>query len=103
MKNLLLTRRSRRLVGLSLAAALSAALIRCSAEEPRRQDAEFADTTGAVAPGRAPAAEPEPEVGDEPPPAPRRSGRVYHEGPRGGCYTYSRSGRKEYVDHSFCR
>lgn len=101
MENPLLTRRSRRLVGLSLAAALSAVLIRCSAEGPRRQDAEFADTTGAVAPERPPAAEPEPEV-IEPPPAPRRSDRVYHRGPRGGCYTYSRSGRKEYVDHSFC-
>jgi hypothetical protein len=26
----------------------------------------------------------------------------YHLGPRGGCYTYSASGRKRYVDHSFC-
>lgn len=27
----------------------------------------------------------------------------YHWGPRGGCYTYSASGKKRYVDHSFCR
>ena len=26
----------------------------------------------------------------------------YVRGPRGGCYTYSASGRKRYVDHSFC-
>jgi hypothetical protein len=26
----------------------------------------------------------------------------YFTGPRGGCYTYSGSGRKRYVDHSFC-
>ena len=29
------------------------------------------------------------------------SGR-YHLGPRGGCYTYSSSGRKRYVDRSLC-
>jgi len=28
--------------------------------------------------------------------------RGYYTGPRGGCYTYSASGRKRYVDHSFC-
>lgn len=28
--------------------------------------------------------------------------RQYHRGPRGGCYTYSSSGRKRYVDHSYC-
>ncbi len=27
----------------------------------------------------------------------------YHVGPRGGCYTYSASGKKRYVDHSYCR
>jgi hypothetical protein len=30
------------------------------------------------------------------------SSRGYHIGPRGGCYTYSASGRKRYVDHSYC-
>lgn len=34
----------------------------------------------------------------------RSSGsRVYHTGPRGGCYYYSSSGRKQYVDRSYCR
>jgi hypothetical protein len=34
----------------------------------------------------------------------RRSGtRGYYTGPRGGCYTYSASGRKRYVDRSYCR
>jgi hypothetical protein len=35
----------------------------------------------------------------------RRSngGRVYHTGPRGGCYYYTGSGRKQYVDRSNCR
>jgi hypothetical protein len=28
--------------------------------------------------------------------------RGYYRGPRGGCYTYSASGRKRYVDHSYC-
>ncbi|HEX6370282.1 MAG TPA: hypothetical protein VF006_15285 [Longimicrobium sp.] len=28
--------------------------------------------------------------------------RGYHVGPRGGCYTYSSSGRKRYVDRSYC-
>ncbi|HEX8431473.1 MAG TPA: DUF4236 domain-containing protein [Longimicrobium sp.] len=28
--------------------------------------------------------------------------RGYYTGPRGGCYTYSASGRKRYVDHSNC-
>jgi hypothetical protein len=27
----------------------------------------------------------------------------YYTGPRGGCYTYSASGRKRYVDHSYCQ
>lgn len=31
------------------------------------------------------------------------SSRGYYTGPRGGCYTYSASGRKRYVDHSYCR
>ncbi|QSB03443.1 hypothetical protein JWZ98_11200 [Methylomonas sp. EFPC1] len=26
----------------------------------------------------------------------------YHIGPRGGCYTFSGSGKKQYVDHSYC-
>lgn len=30
------------------------------------------------------------------------SGRTYVRGPRGGCYYYSGSGRKVYVDHSLC-
>lgn len=37
--------------------------------------------------------------------APRRSSaadRGYYRGPRGGCYTYSASGRKRYVDRSLC-
>jgi hypothetical protein len=29
--------------------------------------------------------------------------RGYYTGPRGGCYTYTASGRKRYVDHSYCR
>lgn len=29
--------------------------------------------------------------------------RVYHTGPRGGCYYYSASGRKNYVDRSLCQ
>lgn len=36
---------------------------------------------------------------------PRRASaasRGYYTGPRGGCYTYSASGRKRYVDHSYC-
>jgi hypothetical protein len=33
-------------------------------------------------------------------PAPASSG--YIRGPKGGCYTYTASGRKRYVDHSFC-
>ena len=28
--------------------------------------------------------------------------REYHRGPRGGCYTYSVSGKKRYVDRSLC-
>lgn len=30
------------------------------------------------------------------------SGSGYYRGPRGGCYTYSSSGRKRYVDRSLC-
>jgi hypothetical protein len=26
----------------------------------------------------------------------------YHLGPKGGCYTFTRSGKKRYVDHSYC-
>lgn len=35
-----------------------------------------------------------------PPPSAASSG--YYRGPRGGCYTYSGSGRKRYVDGSLC-
>jgi hypothetical protein len=36
--------------------------------------------------------------------APRLSGgNGYYTGPRGGCYTYSASGRKRYVDRSYCQ
>jgi hypothetical protein len=28
--------------------------------------------------------------------------RGYYTGPRGGCYTYTRSGNKRYVDRSYC-
>jgi hypothetical protein len=34
--------------------------------------------------------------------APSASSRGYNTGPRGGCYTYSASGRKRYVDRSLC-
>ncbi len=30
------------------------------------------------------------------------SGRVYHTGPRGGCYYYTAGGSKVYVDRSYC-
>lgn len=32
-----------------------------------------------------------------------REGRTYYTGPKGGCYYLSGSGRRVYVDHSFCR
>lgn len=41
-------------------------------------------------------------------PAPPRAARAatptpgYTRGPKGGCYTMTASGRKKYVDHSFC-
>jgi hypothetical protein len=38
-------------------------------------------------------------------PAPANSNSLssgYIRGPRGGCYTYSKSGRKKYVDRSLC-
>ena len=31
------------------------------------------------------------------------SGRVYHTGPRGGCYYYTAGGSKVYVDRSNCK
>ncbi|MCH5687644.1 hypothetical protein LWM68_27285 [Niabella sp. W65] len=31
------------------------------------------------------------------------SGRVYHTGPRGGCYYYTAGGNKVYVDRSYCK
>ena len=34
--------------------------------------------------------------------ASRGSSSGYYTGPRGGCYTYSASGRKRYVDRSYC-
>lgn len=34
---------------------------------------------------------------------PRSSGRVYHTGPRGGCYYINSNGNKTYVDKSMCR
>jgi hypothetical protein len=45
------------------------------------------------------------EAGSTPDRGARRSSaesRGYHTGPRGGCYTYSASGRKRYVDRSRC-
>jgi hypothetical protein len=57
-------------------------------------------------------------VRTDPPPAPRTlisppsgssdgrsrsAARGYHTGPRGGCYTYTSSGRRRYVDRSNCR
>lgn len=30
------------------------------------------------------------------------SGRIYHTGPRGGCYYYTAGGNKVYVDRSYC-
>ena len=35
-------------------------------------------------------------------PQPSNTGKVYIRGPRGGCYYYSSSGRKVYVDRSLC-
>jgi hypothetical protein len=35
-------------------------------------------------------------------PASGSNARGYYRGPRGGCYTFSASGRKRYVDHSYC-
>jgi hypothetical protein len=35
-------------------------------------------------------------------PPPSGASRGYYTGPRGGCYTYSASGRKRYVDRSLC-
>ena len=85
----------------------------CSTEYPRQQG--FADTASVrrVTTERPPAVDTltEPSIAEDPPSVyrpprdTRRSSppsRVYHEGPRGGCYTYTASGRKRYVDHSFC-
>lgn len=44
-----------------------------------------------------PAAEPLPEERRRP-----GASRGYHLGPRGGCYYYTGSGRKQYVDRSLC-
>lgn len=33
----------------------------------------------------------------------KTSSNSYFTGPRGGCFTYSGSGKKRYVDHSYCR
>jgi hypothetical protein len=35
-------------------------------------------------------------------PRPSAASNGYHLGPRGGCYTYTRSGNKRYVDRSYC-
>jgi hypothetical protein len=34
--------------------------------------------------------------------SPASSNRVYFSGSRGGCFTYTASGNKRYVAHSFC-
>ncbi|MFL5383847.1 MAG: hypothetical protein ACJ8GN_15105 [Longimicrobiaceae bacterium] len=113
---------------LPLTALLLAVATGCSAEStPRQETTSFADTTSVriVAPERPPAmdtgAEPDTApvrvrtIVEEPPSTARRprqtrstaprssTSRVYYRGPKGGCYTYSASGRKRYVDHSFCR
>jgi hypothetical protein len=76
-----------------------------------RPDGYVSRGTGALHP-YAPAADPEPLVGSSGesrsssrPSASSRRGsgsRTYHTGPRGGCYYYSASGRKQYVDRSYC-
>ena len=30
------------------------------------------------------------------------SNNIYYRGPQGGCYTYSTSGKKRYVNHAYC-
>ena len=58
--------------------------------EPSSEASSSAGVTGASRSGRAVA-------------APQSSpARGYYRGPRGGCYTYTASGRKRYVDHSYC-
>lgn len=47
-------------------------------------------------------APPVPDVEDAPRAMSPGVSRQYHRGPRGGCYTYSSSGRKRYVDRSYC-
>jgi hypothetical protein len=77
----------------------------CSTGNPPQQEARsFADTASVrrVITEQPPAAEPETVVVEEPLSTPHRSPQVYHRGPKGGCYTYTASGRKRYVDHSFC-
>jgi hypothetical protein len=84
---------------------LLAAATACSTESPRQQDARsFADTASVrrVVTERPAVAEPETVVVEEPRSRPRRSPRVYHRGPKGGCYTYTSTGHKRYVDHSLC-
>jgi hypothetical protein len=44
----------------------------------------------------------EPDAQRAPVYSPSQSAGGYYTGPRGGCYTYSRSGRKRYVDRSRC-
>lgn len=104
-----------RLVKLWFGAVWLAIAVACSTEPPPRQDTgSFTDTESArvVTPERSPAAdkETEPDSGTtrlrtmaERPPSGPRAARVFHRGPRGGCYTYTSTGRKQYVDHSFCR
>jgi hypothetical protein len=46
---------------------------------------------------------PDPRLAPVPRESRVNSSRNYILGPRGGCYYYSSSGRKVYVDHSFCQ
>jgi hypothetical protein len=50
-----------------------------------------------------PSVAPQPIASEAAPSRNSAEARGYYTGPRGGCYTYSASGRKRYVDHSFCR
>lgn len=39
----------------------------------------------------------------KPKPKRRPAEQHYHVGPRGGCYYFSKGGKKVYIDHSYCR
>lgn len=70
---------------------------------PKRYLTESPLAAVAIAPRRAvraPAVRPEQVA---PLRTPRAQSSGYYTGPRGGCYTYSASGRKRYVDRSYCR